>query len=157
MNRALAALAALLVGASALAADFSGDAAQQQRIRHLSEKLRCLVCQNQTLADSDAELAGDLRRQLREQIAAGKSDDEIIAYLVSRYGDFVLYEPPFKATTLLLWVGPFAFLAGAGFVLVRTLRRRREETGAPLAPEEAALVQRVLGGEGSPTDPKAGA
>ena len=72
----------------------------------LAEELRCLVCQNQTIADSNAELALDLRRQIREQIAAGKTDDEIVDYMVARYGDFVLYQPPVKATTLLLWAGP---------------------------------------------------
>ena len=75
----------------------------------LSEKLRCLVCQNQTIADSNAELAADLRRQIKEQIAAGKSDKEIVDYMVARYGDFVLYQPPVKSTTLLLWAGPAGF------------------------------------------------
>lgn len=151
MTRLAALIVALGLWGSAAAADFSGDAATQQRIRHLSEKLRCLVCQNQTLADSDAELAGDLRRHLREQIAAGKSDDQIIDFLVQRYGDFVLYEPPFKATTALLWVGPFVLLVGAGVVLVRVLRRRREDTAAPaLAPEQAALVEQVLAGPAEP-------
>lgn len=122
------------------------DLQTEQRIRALSEKLRCLVCQNQTLADSNAELAGDLRRQVNEQVAAGKSDDEIIDYLVQRYGDFVLYEPPFKATTVLLWIGPFALLAAAAAFLVVALRRRRnapEEQA--LGPEEKRLVERVLG------------
>ena len=121
----------------------------EQRIRQLSEKLRCLVCQNQSLADSNAELASDLRQQLREQVAAGRSDDQILDYLVQRYGDFVLYEPPFKATTVLLWVGPFVLLAAAGLVLVATLRRRRrapEELA--LGPDDKRLVERVLGPEG---------
>src|SRR5438128_3230878 len=84
----------------------------EQRMRILTEQLRCLVCQNETLADSRADLAEDLRRQIREQMKAGKSDKEIIAYLTDRYGDFVLYKPPVKATTYLLWFGPFAFLIG---------------------------------------------
>lgn len=130
------------------AAGATGDADLQtkERIRALEEKLRCLVCQNQTLADSNAELAGDLRRQVAEQVKAGRSDAQIIDYLVQRYGDFVLYDPPFKMLTLLLWVGPFALLAGAGGFLVYTLRRRRS------APEEPALgaadrrvIERVLG------------
>ena len=123
-----------------------GKANDEQRIRQLEEKLRCLVCQNQTLADSSAELAGDLRRQVREQVAAGRSDDEVIEFLVQRYGDFVRYEPPFKATTALLWIGPFALLAaGAGFLLL-TLRRRRNAPDAPqLGPDEKRLVERVLG------------
>ena len=144
MKRGIALLFAVLVAWSAGAADL----ATEQRIRHLSEKLRCLVCKNQSLADSGAELASDLRRELREQVAAGKSDDEIIAFLVQRYGDFVLYEPPFKATTVLLWVGPFVLLLGTGIFLFRVLRRRREDAPpAALAPEQAALVEQVLAGE----------
>ncbi|MSQ64093.1 MAG: cytochrome c-type biogenesis protein CcmH [Betaproteobacteria bacterium] len=118
----------------------------EERIRRLSEKLRCLVCQNQTLADSNAELASDLRRQLREQVAAGHSDDEILDFLVQRYGDFVLYDPPFKATTLLLWLGPFVLLAAAALVLVTTLRRRRRAPEEPaLGQDDKRLVERVLG------------
>jgi len=120
----------------------------ENRIRHLEEKLRCLVCQNQSLADSNAELAGDLRREVRDQVAAGRSDDEIVAYLVQRYGDFVLYEPPFKATTALLWVGPFLlFAAAAGFLLVAVRRRRNAPEEAALVPDEKRLVERVLGPE----------
>ena len=122
----------------------------EARIRKLSEKLRCLVCQNQSLADSNAELATDLRKQLREQVAAGRSDDEIMDYLVQRYGDFVLYEPPFKATTALLWIGPFVLLFAAAGVLVVTLRRRRtvpEELA--LGAEDKRLVERVLGPGGA--------
>jgi len=125
----------------------------EQRIRQLEEKLRCLVCQNQSLADSNAELAGDLRRQVREQVAAGRSDEQIVAYLVQRYGDFVLYEPPFKATTALLWIGPFALLAAALLVLVAVLRRRKRAPEEPaLAMDEKRLVERVLG----PAPPPAG-
>ncbi|HUK03463.1 MAG TPA: cytochrome c-type biogenesis protein [Burkholderiales bacterium] len=126
----------------------------QERTRQLEEKLRCLVCQNQTLADSNAELAGDLRKQVAEQMAAGKSDEQIIEYLTARYGDFVLYDPPFKLRTALLWVGPFALLALGAAALVLVLRRRRaapEE--APLAPDEKRVVERVLGpakGDGVP-------
>ena len=124
----------------------SSDNPDPQRIRQLEEKLRCLVCQNQTLADSNAELAGDLRREVADQVKAGKSDEQIIEYLVQRYGDFVLYDPPFKLRTLLLWIGPFALFALAAGVLVVVLRRRRaapEEM--PLAPDEKRLVERVLG------------
>ena len=120
------------------------------RIRELSEKLRCLVCQNQTLADSNAELAADLRRELREQVAAGRSDNEILDYLVQRYGDFVLYEPPFKATTALLWIGPFVLLLGAALALIVTLRRRRNLAEEPaLGAEDKRLVERVLGPAGT--------
>ena len=134
------------------------DTQTEQRIRHLSEKLRCLVCQNQSLADSNAELAQDLRQQLREQVAAGRSDDAILDYLVQRYGDFVLYEPPFKATTLLLWIGPFALFAAAVLVLLATLRRRRrapEELA--LGPEEKRVVERVLGPAAPPQKHDGGA
>jgi cytochrome c-type biogenesis protein CcmH len=129
---------------------FAGKAneSEAQRIRNLSEKLRCLVCQNQSLADSNAELAEDLRKQVRAQVAAGKSDDQIISYLVERYGDFVLYEPPFKATTALLWLGPFVLLAAAGAALVLVLRRRRSAAEElPLGPDEKRLVERVLGAD----------
>jgi cytochrome c-type biogenesis protein CcmH len=144
-------LFALLV-AFALQARAAGD--NQDRIRQLEQQLRCLVCQNQTLADSNAELAGDLRKQVAEQVAAGKSDQQIIEYLTARYGDFVLYDPPFKVRTVLLWIGPFALLLVGALALVVVLRRRRaapEE--APLAPDEKRLVERVLGpakGDGAP-------
>ena len=124
----------------------AADLQTETRIRSLEEKLRCLVCQNQTLADSNAELAQDLRLKVREQVAAGRSDDEILDYLVQRYGDFVLYEPPFKARTALLWIGPFALLAAAAAVLIAILRRRRFAPEAPaLTPEDKRLVERVLG------------
>jgi cytochrome c-type biogenesis protein CcmH len=130
---------------------FAENLEMENRVRSLEEKLRCLVCQNQTLADSNAELAADLRKQVRDQIAAGKSDAQIVDYLVQRYGDFVLYEPPFKATTVLLWVGPFVLLATAVLVLVRTLRRRRRAADEPaLGPEDKRLVERVLGPAGPP-------
>ena len=110
MRRILAAaLLAMMVCAGALA-----DPAFDARLRSLEEELRCLVCQNQTLADSNAPLAEDLRREVRELAVAGKSDDEIKQYLVARYGDFVLYRPPVKSTTLLLWFGPFVLLVAGG-------------------------------------------
>ncbi|MCG8432496.1 MAG: cytochrome c-type biogenesis protein CcmH [Gammaproteobacteria bacterium] len=93
-----------------------------ERYRNLSEELRCLVCQNQTIADSDAGLAKDLRKQIREMLLDGASDEEITQYMVSRYGDFVLYRPPVKATTWLLWLGPFLLLVLAGFILIRAVR-----------------------------------
>jgi cytochrome c-type biogenesis protein CcmH len=125
---------------------FSEAPETENRIRNLEEKLRCLVCQNQTLADSNAELASDLRKQVRDQVAAGKSDAQIVDYLVQRYGDFVLYDPPFKTTTLLLWLGPFVLLAAAALVLVTTLRRRRRAAEEPaLGPDDKRLVERVLG------------
>ena len=101
------------------------DPAVEKRVHNLAQELRCLVCQNQTIADSNAPLAVDLRNQIREQAAAGKTDKDIIDFMVARYGDFVLYRPPFKAATVLLWLGPFIFLVGGLFFLVRLVRRRR--------------------------------
>ena len=148
----LAVLLALIASSPqwALAADAvptEKDAVAASRVVRLSEKLRCLVCQNQSIADSSAELAQDLRRQIREQVAAGRTDDEIVAYMVARYGDFVLYEPPVKATTLLLWGGP-ALLLVAGFAsLVAIVRaRRREPAAAPLSAEERERAARLLAG-----------
>jgi cytochrome c-type biogenesis protein CcmH len=98
----------------------------EQRMQALTQQLRCLVCQNETLADSRADLAEDLRREIREQMKAGKSDQEIIAFLTQRYGDFVLYKPPVKATTYLLWFGPFVLLLGGTLLLYRYVKHRRE-------------------------------
>jgi cytochrome c-type biogenesis protein CcmH len=97
--------------------------AVEARMTALAEELRCLVCQNQSLADSHSELAGDLRREIREMISTGKTDAEIRDFMVARYGEFVLYRPPFEATTLLLWVGPFLLLLGAGFATYRFVKK----------------------------------
>jgi cytochrome c-type biogenesis protein CcmH len=105
------------------------DPADKARYDKLAHELRCLVCQNQTLADSDASLAIDLRRQLESMIIDGRSDDEIKAYLVQRYGDFVLYRPPMQSNTWLLWFGPFALLA-IGIAIWFGLHRRRKPAGA---------------------------
>jgi len=108
------------------AKDMAADPVLEKRMIGLAEKLRCLVCQNESLASSHAELAEDLRREVREQMAKGMSDQEIIDYLVSRYGDFVLYEPPVKSYTLLLWFGPFGLLLIGGGMLFFQLRKRRQ-------------------------------
>ena len=100
------------------------DPANEARLKHLAVELRCLVCQNQTLADSNAPLAEDLRREVREMIAKNMSDQEIIEFLTARYGDFVLYRPPLKATTTLLWVGPFVLVIVGATALIISLRRR---------------------------------
>lgn len=122
------------------------DPVASKREHDLASKLRCLVCQNQSIAESNAELAQDLRRQVREQIAAGRSDAEIIDFMTSRYGDFVLYRPPLKATTALLWGGPAALLAIGLFVLVRVVRGRRSAAlETPLTPEERARAEQLLG------------
>ena len=110
----------LLLSFAALAQDLDAD--QQSRYQNLIEQLRCLVCQNQTIADSTAPLANDLREQVRAQILAGKSDADITAYLTERYGDFVLYKPPFKAVTALLWLGPALLVLLALGVALRFAR-----------------------------------
>lgn len=144
---ALGLAAALAAGpvAAAEAVPTEMDPVKAARAVKLAEKLRCLVCQNQSIADSNAELANDLRGQIREQIAAGKSDDDIVKYMVDRYGDFVLYQPPFRATTVLLWVGPALLLAGGVVLLIRNLRRRPSAEVA-LTDEDRRRAERLLAG-----------
>src|SRR4030095_3121870 len=120
----------------------------EQRMKTLTEQLRCLVCQNETLADSRADLAEDLRKQIREQIKAGKTDPEILAFLTDRYGDFVLYNPPVKKTTYLLWFGPFILLIAGTTVLYRYLKRRRELiSDPPLTSAERERAEEILRSE----------
>ena len=107
----------------------------EKRVSALAEELRCLVCQNQTLAESNAPLAVDLRNQMREQLSKGASEREVREFMVARYGDFVLYKPPFKASTAALWLGPFALLLTGAVLLVRRVRRRREPEPALSAAE----------------------
>ena len=114
------------------------DPVKQQRAVRLAEQLRCLVCQNQTIADSNAGLAVDLRRETREMLRQGKSDAEIVAYMTARYGDFVLYRPPLKATTALLWFGPAAMLAIGGAGLLLVLRRRTKMAAEAFEPDDDA-------------------
>lgn len=137
MKKLLFALVLLAVAASAPAADMRFDDPEKQaRYEELIHELRCLVCQNQTIADSNAELALDLRTKVATQIEAGRSDEEVVAYLTARYGDFVLYRPPVQSNTILLWIGPFLLLAIATAVLVVTLRGRARlaETDEDLHP-----------------------
>jgi cytochrome c-type biogenesis protein CcmH len=128
------------------AAPVAADPALEKRAMALAEELRCLVCQNQSLADSHAELAVDLKNQIREKMQAGMGEKQIIDYMVARYGDFVLYRPPVKATTLPLWIGPFAVLAAALAGLFYYLRRRRTAAPAeqPLSETEQARMQALL-------------
>jgi cytochrome c-type biogenesis protein CcmH len=133
-------LALALIAGVALA---QADPALDKRVAGLAHELRCLVCQNQTLAESNAPLAVDLRNQIREQLQAGASEQDVIDFMVARYGDFVLYRPPFKATTLALWLGPFLLLALGIAVLVRRLLRRRVP-GAQLSDAERARAARLL-------------
>ena len=126
------------------AAPVAADPALEARVTAVASELRCLVCQNQTLADSNAPLAVDLRDQIREQMQQGASERDIVDYMVARYGDFVRYRPPFKATTMLLWAGP-ALLMVAGFaVLYFRLRRRRGEAQPGLSDEQRSRAQALL-------------
>lgn len=130
------------------AQDMAQDPVLEKRMVILAEELRCLVCQNESLASSHAELAEDLRREVRELLQKGMSDQEIKDYLVARYGDFVLYKPPVKGFTLLLWLGPFALLLGGLGVLVFQLRKRRKVvTETTLSPEAEARVTALLNDE----------
>ncbi len=115
------------------------DPKVEARLKAIAHELRCLVCQNQTIADSDAPLAVDLRRQTRAMIAAGKSDDEIRRYMVDRYGDFVLYKPPFNAATAVLWMAPALLVLGGLAGLVLMIRRRQVPPAPPAAPDPAKL------------------
>lgn len=124
------------------------DPVLEKRVMALAENLRCLVCQNETLAASRAPLAVDLRGQIREQMLVGKSDDEIVTFMTDRYGDFVLFRPPVKAITYLLWFGPFVLLA-AGLVIqfVYLKRRRSANNDEPLSEAERSQVSALLGEE----------
>jgi len=155
-RRALAAIGALfallflVLGTTAAqakeAAPLADDQAVEARLVGIAEELRCLVCQNESLAGSRADLAEDLRREIRTLIRQGKTDPEIIDFLVSRYGDFVRYRPPFKPTTWLLWIGPFVLLlAGIGALVAYLRRRPRLE--AALSADEQDRAARLLAGD----------
>ena len=146
----LLALSAALAGAKEALPE-AADPALEARMTRITAELRCLVCQNQTIADSNAGLAVDLRRETREMLRQGKSDEEIVAYMTARYGDFVLYRPPLKPTTALLWFGPATMLAIGAAVLLLVLRRRArmaadafepdaEEDGGEVDPAAAAAA-----------------
>ncbi len=109
------------------AVDMAEDPVIEKRLMALAENLRCLVCQNESLAGSHAELAQDLRREVRELLQKGMSDEEVIEFLVSRYGDFVLYDPPMKKSTYLLWFGPFVLLVVGAGILIMGLRKRKQD------------------------------
>jgi len=123
----------------------SDDPVIEQRLANLSKELRCLQCQNQTLADSPAGLAADLRREIRVQMKAGKSDQEIIAFLTQRYGDFILYKPRVTFTTYLLWFGPFVLLLGGLYVLFSYIKQRRDLIAEkPLSADERRRAEELL-------------
>ena len=141
------AIAAAGPGSGREAAPASENPALEKRTMDLAEQLRCLVCQNQTIAESTAGLAVDLKNQIREQLSKGESESQIIDYMVARYGDFVLYRPPFKAMTALLWLGPLILLLCGLAWLYRVLLRRRSEQAPPeLTPAEHERAKALLEG-----------
>jgi cytochrome c-type biogenesis protein CcmH len=149
MKRLLALLLLALAVASGWARQaqpLADDPAVEQRLISIAEEMRCLVCQNESLAASRADLAVDLRKELREQIRLGRSDEEIRDFMVSRYGDFVLYRPRVKPLTWLLWIGPFAFMIGGVVVLMMYLRRRNRDSAqtASLSQDEASRAEALL-------------
>ena len=124
------------------------DPEVERRMVTLSEDLRCLVCQNETIAASRADFANDLRREIREQMKANKSDKEIVDFMVARYGDFVLYRPPVKSTTIFLWFGPFIFLLVGATALFVYLKRRRKQVEDPVLTEQQLKQAETLLKEG---------
>ena len=139
---------ALFAGAPATAKEaipLAADPLLEARVMAIAEELRCLVCQNETIAASHAELAVDLRKQIRIKLTQGQSQPQILDFMVERYGDFVLYRPPLKATTVLLWAGPFVLLAVAVVVMAANIRRRRRSVQAPaLSPQDTLRAQQLL-------------
>ena len=131
------------------AAPAAADPVLEARMLRIAAELRCLVCQNQTIADSHADLAQDLRRQVREMLLRGDSDQQIIDYMTARYGDFVLYRPPLKASTALLWFGPALLLLGGFAALVIVLRRRSRMSADRFDPEEPDEAGEAGGSDGA--------
>jgi cytochrome c-type biogenesis protein CcmH len=154
MRRLAGLLAVLLLAVSARAAgpaaDVAADPELEARVQRLSAELRCLVCQNQSLADSHADLALDLKQQVREQLAAGRSEADVVAYMTQRYGDFVLYRPPVKGSTLLLWAGPALLVLVGAALLWRSLARRQERL--PPADDAQELHARAASLLGDPPE-----
>lgn len=149
----IVALAPLIPKATTLAEFRFADSTQEQAFRSLTEQLRCLVCQNESLAASQADLAQDLRREIYQMMRAGKTQDQIIEFLVARYGDFVLYNPPLKPATYPLWYGPFALFGIASLFLVRTLVRKKKARDTELSAAERARLATLLAEQTKPQDP----
>jgi cytochrome c-type biogenesis protein CcmH len=146
----LAVLAGLALAKEAL--PMAEDPVLEAKVMRIAEELRCLVCQNETIAASHADLAVDLRKQIRQKLQQGQSEQQILDFMVQRYGDFVLYRPPVKSSTWLLWGGPFLLLGGALLALVMNIRRRRSVVvAAPLHADEAERVRRLLAEEKNPS------
>ncbi|MCW8948785.1 MAG: cytochrome c-type biogenesis protein CcmH [Sedimenticola sp.] len=123
------------------------DPDKEARYKQLIAELRCLVCQNQNLADSNAELAQDMRHKTYELVKGGATNDDVVNYMVKRYGDFVLYRPPFKLSTLLLWLGPFVILAGGVVILIVIIRRRAKQPNAGMSDSDLKRAKVLLGEE----------
>lgn len=146
MHKWILTLMLCLAATGVHAGDATTNPALEKRVMRLSEELRCVVCQNQTLADSQAALATDLREQVREKLASGMSDSEVRDFMVVRYGEFVLYKPPVKATTWLLWFGPFVLLVVAIGALLSKFRRR--SGGVEVSDAELRRAARLLAENG---------
>lgn len=148
-------LLALSLGWCALPAALAGEAqplldpALEARIKNLEEELRCLVCQGQSIAESDSGFAQDVRREIESMMRAGRSDREIVDFLVQRYGDFILFRPPVKSTTALLWAGPLVLLAIGGAIAIVLIRRQRRAPRQELSAEQVRQAESLLGVEGS--------
>lgn len=138
------------------AAPLAEDPAIEHRVMEISKELRCLVCQNQTIADSDADLAVDLRREVRDMVKKGMDQQQVVAFMEDRYGDFVRYRPSFKASTLMLWVGPFLLFAAALAVLYTNVLRKRKtiNESQPLTSEEQQRIATLLAARDTPGDAK---
>lgn len=132
-------------GVAKEAVSMAANPALEKKVNEIASELRCLVCQNQTIADSSAGLAVDLKNQVREMVAKGQSQEEIVEFMVHRYGDFVLYRPPLKPTTIILWVGPFVLMVAGIVILIFNLRKRKKlVVDAPLSDDESARLKNLL-------------
>ena len=140
-------LAWLGLAAAQEARPLADDPVLEAKVLAIAEELRCLVCQNETIAASHADLAVDLRKQIRQKLQQGQSPEQIVDFMVQRYGDFVLYRPPIKRSTWLLWGGPFLLLLAALTGLALSIRRRRRLAGTPLQDDQAERARRLLGDE----------
>lgn len=128
----------------------AADPALEARVMVIAEELRCLVCQNETIAASHADLAVDLREQIRSQLQQGRTQQQILDFMSQRYGDFVLYRPPWQSRTLLLWLGPFLLLAWAVWAVASRMGSRGRNAPAPLSPQEAARAAQLLSNRAQP-------
>lgn len=153
--KVLALVLSLILAPSAVfakeAASLAADPVLEAKMMGIAKELRCLVCQNQTIADSDADLAKDLRREVRTMLKSGMNEKEVIDFMVDRYGDFVRYRPPVKPTTALLWFGPgILFVLGLALLFFNVVRRRAQIISTPLSDADSSRVEKLLNGAGEP-------